>query len=127
MSLATSLIVWRESVCAGDDCDAPHELKLHLSSEVPLRHFAKQIVEARYLAHIEGGSATWILNGNRPLAVFAQQWEQPLFLLPPATPIGAVIAADSIPHFRFRYFCQVDPHQVFTCLEQGTPLPDMYD
>ena len=66
-----SLIVWRDSVCAGDDCDAPHELKLTVRDDT-LHDVVNELMRKRYLASVEGGKATWILEANRPLAVVAQ-------------------------------------------------------
>ncbi len=127
MAKVPPLIIWRESVCMGDDMAAPHQLKVRMPRESPLRELVEQhLVGRRYLANIQGGKATWILDGSRPLAVFALQWDQPRYLVPPESPIASVIDADSIPHFNFRYWCQVDPDRVFECLERATALPDRY-
>jgi len=125
MATAPSLIIWRDSVCAGDDIDAPHELKVHMSRESPLHELVEQFLEGRsYLANVQGGKATWILEGNRPLAVFALQWDQPRYVVLPESPIASVIDADSTPQFNFRYWCQVDPDIIFNRLQQGKRLPD---
>ena len=127
MLRAPSLIIWRDSVCAGDDIDAPHELKVRISPETSLRELVEQFLEGRrYLANVEGGKATWILEGKRPIAVFALQWDQPRYLVPPESSIASVIDADSVPQFNFRYWCQVDPDVVFNCLQQRKRLPDRY-
>jgi hypothetical protein len=72
MNQISSLIVWRDSVCAGDDGDAPHERTFSASADVSLRDIAAQILNGHYLASISGGKATWILEGERPLLVSAQ-------------------------------------------------------
>ena len=120
------LSVWRDSVCLADDCDAPHELILSLPSDASLDYVADQILRRSYLASIAGGRATWILEAQRPLAVFAQQWSQPRFLLSPDVRLASIVDLAATPHLRFRYWCQVDPDIVFDCLQQGQPLPDMY-
>jgi len=126
MNEVFELIVWRDSVCAGDDCDAPHELALSLPRESTLRQAAAQLLDVRYLASISGGKATWFLEGKRPLFVFAQQWTQPRFLLPPDSRVASFMLPDGKPHLQFRYWCQVDPDRVFDCLKDGKPLPDKY-
>ncbi|HMF45084.1 MAG TPA: hypothetical protein VKE29_00290 [Candidatus Udaeobacter sp.] len=123
------LLVWRDSVSAGDDCDAPHELVLPLRDE-SLRSFASRLLGESYLASIASGRATWILQtdrqAGRSLAVVAQQWSQPRFLVDPESPVSSYIQRDSTPHLYFRYWCQVDPERVARCLQHGEPLPDKY-
>jgi hypothetical protein len=121
--------VWRDSVSAGDDCDTPHELVLPFRDE-SLCSFAARLLGQSYLASIAGGRATWILQTDRraglSLAVVAQQWSQPRFLVDPESPVSSYIQCDSTPHFYFRYWCQVEPERVFACLQRGEALPDMY-
>jgi len=119
MSQVSSLIVWRDSVCAGDDCEAPHERALSSSADMTLRHAAALLPDGRYLVSISGGEATWILEGKRPLLVCAQQWTEPRFLVSPDTVISDFIRTRDTPHLQFRYWCQVDPDRVFDCLETG--------
>src|SRR5262249_7279956 len=126
MALPVSLVVQRDSVCAGDDCDAPHELKLSVGDNT-LRDVVRELLGKGYLASIAGGRATWILEASRPLAVLAQQWEQPRFLVDPEAAIGKYISRDRPPDLRLRYWCQVDPDKVFECLRDGRPLPDRYE
>ena len=124
-----NLIVWRDSVCMADDVDAPHELVVPLDGE-PLREVVVRLIGRSYLATIAGGRATWILYSgarlDRALAVVAQQWCKPQFLVDPEAAAAGYIEAGAIPHLRFDYWCQVDPRQVFGCLHRGEPLPDKY-
>ena len=126
MSSDLQITIWRDSVCAGDDADAPHEVRLVLPREVSVGSLADRIIERRYLASVAGDRATWILNGRRPLAVFAQQWLQPRFLISPESLLAPLIDLTTSPHLQFRYWCQVDPDRVFDCLLHGKPLPDKY-
>jgi hypothetical protein len=125
----SELVVWRDSVCASDDCDAPHELGL-ATREESLRSLAARLSRQSYLASIARGRATWILEthrkGGRALAVFAQQWSQPRFLVDPELPVVSYIEHGATPHLYFRYWCQVEPERVFACLQRGEPLPDIY-
>ncbi len=126
MNTLFSLKVWRESVCMGDDCDAPHELVLSVPLDISLREVTDRFLDGRYLAQIAGGKAAWILDGNRPLSVFAQQWTQPRFLVSPDTLLTDFINPEGKPHLHFRYWCQVNPERVFDCLMRGLALPDRY-
>ena len=119
-----SVVIWRDSVAAGDDADAPHEWRLAADAGATVEWVVRTIQSARYLASIIGGRATWIVEGARPLAVLAQQWTEPRFLVDPATPIHAVVRAAGSPHLEVRYWVQVDPDHVFEALQAGRPLPE---
>ena len=125
-----SLVVWRDSVCAGDDCDAPHETVLSDDANDSLRRVQDRLLAAHYLASISGGNATWILRtesaSGRPLAVFAQQWTQPRFLIDPDLLARSYIDPKAKPHLYLDYLCQIDPDIVFDCLLHKKPLPDKY-
>ena len=129
MAQTNQLIIWRDSVCAGDDCDAPHELVLPIRDK-SLRSVTNCLLGAQYLASIAGGRATWILQADgeegRPLAVLAQQWSEPRFLVEADSDVSTYIQRDANPHLYLRYWCQADSERVFECLQRGEPLPDQY-
>ena len=56
----------RESVCAGDDCDAPHHKELELPSFLDPEAFARA-VSADYLPSVAGYGHSWtcMLNGRK--------------------------------------------------------------
>ena len=119
-----SIIIWRDSVAAGDDGDAPHEWLLPIAPDATVGDVVHRIAGARYLASIIGGEATWIIEGDRPLAVVAQQWSAPRFLVDEGTSIRAVVRASGRPHVEARYWVQVSPDRVFDALRAGGPPPD---
>ncbi|MFY9983332.1 MAG: hypothetical protein WAM44_05420 [Chthoniobacterales bacterium] len=126
----TQLILWRDSVCAGDDCDAPHELALAVGAD-SLGSFIKRFLAAGYLPSISGGNATWILkterHTDRALAVIAQQWAEPRFLVAADADVLLYINRSAKePHLYLRYWCQVDPETVFQRLERNESLPVRY-
>ena len=122
-----SLIIWRESVAAGDDADAPHELKLPVHKDESIQSVITRIVSANYLASISGGRATWIVEtGSRPLAVVAQQWPRARFLVEPEQDVTSAVNRSGGCHLYFKYWCQADPNLVYECLRDGKPLPSRY-
>ena len=121
-----TLVVWRDSVAAGDDADAPHEWTVPGERGTPIGTIVETLLRARYLASIAGGRATWIVEGVRPLAVVAQQWTTARWLVPPETVVATVARPERPPDLQLRYWCQVDPDRVFECLRSGAPLPDRY-
>jgi hypothetical protein len=122
-----ALNVARDSVCAGDDIDAPHAKQFAFQAKDTLAEALSAIVETRYLANIAGGEATWIVEAaGKPVAVVAQQWKSPKFLIDPTTRVTECITPEAPRELFFRYWCQIDPAVVFECLRLGRPLPDKY-
>lgn len=120
------VVVWREGVCMGDDVDTPHERAFEVAPDATISDLAFLISNVCYLAQIFGNEATWILDGAAPVAVFAQQWTAPRWLVVPETPVLALAMPGGAPHFEFRYWVQSDPNRVFEALRDGKPLPDRY-
>lgn len=121
--------VQRDSVCMADDMNYPHEQQIEVANW-SIASIAGSIMEDNYLALIAGGLATWILRADRydgdPLAVIAQQWQQPRFVVPETTSILDVAEDRSAPVAYVQYYCQVDPGLVFDAIQNGRPLPDQY-
>lgn len=103
------IYVERDSVCAGDDVDAPHAIVFEMFDGSTLREVLEAIRHHRYLASIQGGKATWVATGEFPLAVIAQQWETPHFLLDPDTLANETIGAKGL---YFDYLAQIDPNDI---------------
>jgi hypothetical protein len=120
------LNVERDSVCAGDDVDAPHCKRFAFDANVSVVDALSVIIKAGYLARIAGGKATWIVEADKPMAVVAEQWSSPAFLIDPATRLVDCVHPNASKPLFFRYWCQVDPAVVFDCLKANKPLPDMY-
>ncbi len=59
-----SVVLTRDSVCAGDDCDAPHEKTIEVYSFMNPEAFASEI-SSGYLPSVAGVGHTWtcVLNG----------------------------------------------------------------
>lgn len=106
----------RDSVCAGDDVDAPHARTMSFADEAPLDSVIDEIMRSGYLASIAGGKATWSAVARHPIAVVAQQWSQPRFLPGHAANLSLLKGADGVARLHFRYHMQEDPNTVFTTL-----------
>ena len=121
-----NIIIWRDSVAAGDDVDAPHEIKIMVENDESIETTLEKILATHYLASIQGGKATWIVVGKNPLAVIAQQWSKPHFLVTSSAHTEDLIEVTKKYQLEFRYWCQVEPNEVVASIEQGKPLPDRY-
>ncbi|MCR9608459.1 hypothetical protein [Vibrio antiquarius] len=54
----------RDSVCMGDDCDAPHFLKLELPETSTIQTLVDTIDARSYLAKVVGFDHQWVLLAN---------------------------------------------------------------
>ena len=121
------IVIQRDSVCAGDDCDAPHEIEFLVNDGEPFESVLQRLVTSGYLPSISGGKATWIVEtGKTALAVVAQQWPEAQLLAQSEQGIRAVLNNGVGCHLFLKYWCQVDPDTVLECLRQDRPLPDKY-
>lgn len=119
----------RDSVCAGDDIeshDRPFTAPLYAS--VP--ELIRLATNACGLPGISGDKATWIVKAGgrdgKPIAVVAQQWEEPRLLVPGTTTVQRIFGEHKLILF-FRYWCQANPDTVFNALMSNSPLPSPYD
>jgi len=57
------IILTRDSVCAGDDCDAPHEKKITIPSFTSSEALAKEASKG-YLPSVAGVGHSWVCRLN---------------------------------------------------------------
>ena len=114
----------RCSVCAADDVDAPHRMKVSVN-DYRFSTIAEAIVGASYLPSISGGKATWIVRDKDihgpVIAVIAQQWGDPKFLWRKRKQLRTNGQSATI---YVQYRCQSDPDAVLHALRWGRPLPN---
>ncbi|MGI5415569.1 hypothetical protein [Actinomadura luteofluorescens] len=108
----------RGSVAAGDDV-LPHARSIDVPPGTPLGDVVAGLLEGHFLAVIAGGRATWILVASRPLAVVAQQWDEPRYLVDASQPISSFGDDGGRVSLMFRYWKQHDPDHVFAELAAG--------
>ena len=108
--------VEREDVHASND--APSK-RIALQPGATIRTMLERAIADAYLPGISGGKATWVVESSvagasaafAPIAVCAQQWPEPAFLVPGNTP-AAVHFGSTAPSLSFRYRRQDDPDRV---------------
>jgi hypothetical protein len=121
-----NIIIWRDSVAAGDDVFAPHEIKIKVENTETIESTLEKILATHYLPSIQGGKATWIIFGKNPVAIIAQQWSKPHYLVAPVTHTKDLIEFTDDHQLEFIYWCQVEPNEVVASIKLGKPLPDKY-
>lgn len=109
----------RSSVAMGDDVDAPHAWELNMEDSSQLRELLFKVKEQHYLASIGSGKATWVpYLEDMALAVVAQQWEEPNFLINDSITMAELFDGHQRAELHFRYLAQQDPHEVVHLLKQ---------
>jgi hypothetical protein len=103
----------RDSVCAGDDGDAPHAREIDVPGPFDAATLVRAVVAAANLPSITGGQATWCVASLVPLAVVAQQWAEPRMVsfFPPK--LGDLDTDGETVRLHFSYFAQCDPEAVY--------------
>jgi hypothetical protein len=105
----------RSSVAMGDDVD-PHGERIDMSESSTIAEAVAYLRQRKFLVHIAGGRATWVLEVNgKPAAVIAQQWAEPKFAIDPSTSLGSLGSEVSL---MFRYRAQIDPEDLFDTLDE---------
>ena len=108
----------RESVCAADDCHAPHEKSITVPSNATVRDLARTIKREYLPNNIQGGQATWSLVTSIPLAVLAQQWSEPKLLPLCDVNLSGFAGPDGSVKAHLNYHAQIDPKIVLEVLEE---------
>lgn len=108
----------RDSVCAGDDCDAPHARQIELPANTSIEAIIRSALKASPLASISGGKATWCVSSIWPLAVIAQEWTEPKFLHPIPPKLTELDLRGETICLHFSYFAQQDPDVVFMVVKR---------
>ena len=118
----------RDSVHAGDDMES-HLVSITVDESTIIQDLLSQALTKCSLPSIYGGKATWFVYADteprRYLAVVAQQWSNPKFLVQKTDSVVSVFT--SFPEsIIFRYWCQSDPDEVYDALANNKELPSRY-
>ncbi len=112
------LYVTRDSVCAADDGDAPHQRTLTVPDSQTVEPIVLAVVRGYELPEIFGGLATWSLSSNVPLAVIAQQWPDPRMTSALPRSVAECDTSGNYLRLHFSYFAQRDPEVVLEILQR---------
>src|SRR4051794_27710482 len=112
------IYVTRDSVAAGDDSDAPHGRTFSFPDALPIEEAIARIVAAPYLASIGGGRATWSVVSGFPIAVVAQQWQEPRAVSWRTIDSSELERKDGMICLHFNYHTQLDPEVVLEVLKR---------
>jgi len=116
--MTVALHLTRDSVAAGDDMDAPHELAVLVDDDATTEQMVAAIHAADYLPRISGGRATWSVASDRTLAVIAQQWPEPRMVSELPHPTGELERDGNGYRFHLNYHAQQDPETVLAMFQR---------
>lgn len=118
-----SVHVDRDSVHQGDDLDS-HAITVAVPAAITMCELLRHLRGINFFPGIAGGEATWLVYaGDTCIGVIAQQWSEPRLTVE----LGKrVLALSERPAFYFRYWCQANPDEVFSCVRAGQQLPNKY-
>lgn len=104
------IVLSRDSVCAGDDIDVPHDKIIRFGSEKYVSKLIESIKSSDYLPLIAEGKATWIVNNSDEIiAVIAQQWNTSKLFIDKKILVKDLIKTGKRIHLFFKYRSQEDP------------------
>ena len=99
----------RDSVANGDDA---YPKELIVSNDAGLAEILRVVSHSNFLASISGGKATWTIVSRIPIAVVAQQWEEPKMLMPVPS-LSSLNFSGNVLSMHFEYRVQQDPNLVY--------------
>ena len=106
----------RESVAAGDDVYAPHQLAVSFPHVRSVEDLVKAIVGADYIPRM-GKIVSWCISSGEPLALVSSTWPepQPISMWPP---LEALDIRDGIVYCHISYMSARDPEVVLSVLRE---------
>ena len=108
----------RSSVALGDDISAPHLKKIRLADDAAPEDIATWIVENEYLPQsVQGGSTTWSLVSNQPIAVLAIEWKKPKMLWMCPDTLEELKLEDGVLQAHLHYHGTQNPDVVYEVLK----------
>ncbi len=114
------LLITRDSVCAADDLDPPHERRVRIPSGASVAQLVQLAISNADLPTISGGEATWCASSGFPIAVVAQQWTSPRQIPFELPGLSEFDVSGDVVRFHFTYFAQKAPEEVLDTLKRLT-------
>lgn len=109
--------VTRDSVCMGDDVNAPHRAFYELSNVQTIKQLINYLDKKYNLAGVSATTIAWVLKSTKPLAVFAPVWDEPRLLVEEDEALSSLIEDQHVLHLHFEYIIRCDPEEVYQALK----------
>ena len=99
----------------------PAPRRFDVPDTITLLDFLRRALDAGYLPALPGNRATWVVEGDRPLALATQEYRDPWPLLSVETRLIEVAGRLPRPHLLFRHLAEESPEAAFRRLG-GDPV-----
>ena len=96
-----------------EDADMPIPRRFDVPDSITVLELLARIRDADYLPSLPGGRATWLAEGERPLAIMTQEYLEPWPLLPPAMKVVEIAGRLPHPHISFRHLARQMPEDAY--------------
>jgi len=93
--------------------DSAECLVLSLPEDATVSDVLLAILQAGFLPGVGGGGATWLVMGLKPVAVVAEKWTAPRWLMSPDLPVSATREPSGQYDYWFDYGGHRDPEQMY--------------
>jgi len=99
------VIVHRDSVCMGDDIDAPHEKRFLLNDESQINEIFRELAATGYIPSIAGFNEKWEVEANNVVVCsFGKNITNPDYCISPDTKINEVGKFNKVAKIKLIYF-----------------------
>lgn len=107
------VLVQREDLRDADDAGSIKVRRFEVSDAATVVDFLRRVRTSNLVPNLAGGRATWVVEGDRPLAVLTQEYREPWALVGANVRLVEVAGRLPRPHVGLRYFAQRSPEDVF--------------
>ena len=107
-----NVLVQRAAVTSFDSAEPPPR-RFSVPEGITVFEFLQRVRKADFLPNLPGNRATWLVEGEAPVALALQEYRDPWPLLPPDTRLTAVAGRLPRPHLYFRHLEGETPEVAF--------------
>jgi hypothetical protein len=109
--------VERDSVCMGDDVNAPHRKSYKLSDIQSIKQLVDYVAKNYSLAHVNATDIAWVLMTSEALAVFSPVLTEPRVLTREDEAVSRFIEEEPVLNLYFAYIMNCDHEQIYQTLK----------
>jgi len=114
--LMKELLLTRDWVCWADSLESSNKKIIQIDPEWNINSILKEILSTNFIPKISGDHATWSVADKNPIAVIAQEWNEPMLICMPDFPYQGTNHFVDLKCLHFNYHMQIDPNEVYKVL-----------
>jgi len=114
-----SVRMTRDSYCASDDADAPHEQRVAIMSDKTLEDVVRVVHQKARAFMRRNSGESWVITSKHPIAVVCGEWEKPKMVLRTVRRIEeSVILRGTTAHMHFCFMQEIDPETLYKAMDR---------